>query len=106
MARFRMVLTADGVQVRVSYGWSAFLGFFICIRKGGIRVAEVDLLSPGYRGLPGLLDALVDARVFTREVVEAALEGLLVVDDPANIPDHAVRAVATIAFNVKTAAGE
>jgi hypothetical protein len=106
MPRFKVVLHRDGQRVVVSYGWSATLGFFVTVIRSGTKILDYDGLSPGYRGLPGLLDALVEAGVFTREAVEEALTALMVVDDPESIDRDELRTVAKIVFNAKTAAGE
>ena len=111
MARWRLVLIVDGMQVRLSYGYSRHLGFFLEIRNHSAagcwsQVVDYSLLDDNYQGLPGLLNALVDSGVFSRSVVEGALEALLVVDDPLDIYEADVRSIATLVYNVKMAAGE
>jgi len=107
MARWRMILHNDGVRIYVGYGYSPLLGFFSYVVRGGVKVLDYDILDQvHYHGLPGMLDALVEVRVFTRETVEEALTALPFVDELEDIEDIDARRVAEIVFNVKHAAGE
>ena len=103
MPRFEITLS-DGT--RIVFGWDAFLGFFCEARRGRRRVLDYDALTEGYRGLPGLLDALVAAEVFTQDEIEAGLTAVMQVCCTDDIEDDHVRAVATIVHQLKQAAGE
>lgn len=105
MARKRMSIDRDGRVIRLSYGFSPLLGFFVTILEPGRKV-EYDALDDAYRGLPGLLDTLVREKLFAREQVEEALESLLVVDSPEDIDDEAVRQVAVMVVDLKQAAAD
>ena len=97
----------NGERIRVAYGFDQRgLGFFASINRGKERPVEYDALSDNYRGLPGLLDALVNAHVFSRDQIQEALGALPIIDTPEDIEDPIVRQAAVIIINVKQAAGE
>ena len=103
MPRYQITLS-DGTIL--TFGWDLFLGFFTEVRMGRRRVLDYDAMQPDYNGLPGLLDALVSAGVFSQDQKEAGLDALLSVPCTDEIKDEYARAVAVIAHNLKRAAGE
>lgn len=103
MPRFTITLP-DGTTV--VFGWDPFLGYFCEARRGRRKLVEYDFTTPGYTGLPGLLDALVAAGIFTGDQVEAGLDALLRIQSTDEIQDEHVRAVSSITQKLKLAAGE
>jgi len=103
MPRFQLSLPNGTL---ITYGVDRFMGFFCEAHRGHRRLLDYDFTTPGYTGLPGLLDALVSTGIFTRDQVEAGLEALLRVQSTEEIQDEYARTVAVMAHKLKEAAGE
>jgi len=106
MARWNMTVERDGSAVQATYGYDRALGLFLEVRSPGGRLVEYDALGDGYDGLPGLIDALIESGVFSRNQVEEALEAMLMVDSVAEVEDLDIRQIALMVERLKQAAGE
>ena len=104
MARFSIEIKGPA-PAKIIYGFDRALGFFVDIKRPKKRRREYDATFPGYEGIKGLLDVLVEEGIATREEVEEALSALPLME-AAEIEDETVRRVGEIAENLKTAAGE
>ena len=102
MPRWSVEIPRGRTKIRLTYGLDRHIGFFAVVLHPGGKV-EYDSTRPGYRGLPGLLDMLVEAGAFTRDDMEEGLEALLTADDPGDIEEDA-GIVAIMVFRLKRAA--